>query len=143
MTFVVFVLFLLFCSQGLLNYVIFQYFDYEHTCTWGKLFQKRVVSTELYIYVCIYYCAGCLQEGSYLIYVACAYAYKNYIQLESSWGDILAFFAVFYCFVCLRPVSCAKWCQCLWIIHSRLLLLLSLAYIFIIQMTNKCILMLR
>ena len=104
MTFAVFVLFLLFCSQGLLNYVVFQYFDYEHTCTWGKLFQKRVVSTELYIYVCIYYCAGCLQEGSCLIYVACAYAYKNYIQLESSWGHILAFFAVFYCFVCLRPV---------------------------------------
>ena len=86
MTFVVFALFLLFCLQGLLNYVVFQYFDYEHTCTWGKLFQRRVVSTELYIYVCIYYCAGCLQEGSYLIYVACAYAYKNYIQLESSCG---------------------------------------------------------
>ena len=36
-----------------LNYLSFQSFDIEST--WWWLFQKRVVRTEFYIYVCIYY----------------------------------------------------------------------------------------
>jgi hypothetical protein len=39
------------------------------------------------------------------------------------------------CFVCLPPVSCVpKCCQCLWIVHSWLLLRFSLTYIYKIVM---------
>ena len=44
---------LVYCSQTLLNYLTFQYFDIERI--WWRLFQKRVVRTKSDIYVCLSY----------------------------------------------------------------------------------------
>ena len=40
-----------YCSQRLVNYLSFQFFDYE--CTWWRLCQKRVMYSKLDIYVFI------------------------------------------------------------------------------------------
>jgi hypothetical protein len=35
------------------------------------------------------------------------------------------------CFVCLRSVSCAQYCLCLWIVHFLVLLLFSVTFIYL------------
>ena len=43
---------------------------------------------------------------------------KIYDAKQSVLPIFLVFFVVFFaCFVCLRPGSCVKCCQCLWIVH--------------------------
>jgi hypothetical protein len=46
-------LLLWFQISATLNYFVFQSFDFENTCTWWSLFQKRVVHTKFDIYVFI------------------------------------------------------------------------------------------
>ena len=73
-----------------------------------------------------------LREHVFVGEISFSHLFEHVFVGEISFSHLLSFLCclVFFCFVCLRSVSCIQCSQWLWIIHSLLPLRVSLTFIY-------------
>ena len=87
----------------------------------------RIRVSPLFSFLCFVFCF------LFFFFVLCHVPNVTNVSLGCPFLIVHSVFSNVYLLFAVCPVSCTRCCQCLWIVHSRLLLRFSLTFIYYLQ----------